>query len=647
MLTSCIPNSRLRIFRSFPPYVGGSTYDSRMTSKVAKSLKPLKVLSLFSGIGGLDLGFERAGFEIVAMVEWDSDCCKTLNQNKDNFFGPTARVIEADITKITPEEIYEGKVDFIIGGPPCQTFSAIGRRAGGASGRLDSRGNLFQQYCRLLEHYQPKGFMFENVRGILSTNQGQDWRDILEAFEEIGYNLSYRVLDTAGYGVAQHRERVILVGERKSKHFKFPKPAFGPDSEMNKPFISPQEALKDVNHTEELSTLFNVGGKYDHLLTEIPAGTNYLHLTEEMGHPAPKFAWRSKFSDFLYKADPNTPVKTIVASMGRYSGPFHWESRKLSIGELLRLQGFPDGYELSGGRTSKVKQIGNSVVPEFAYFLAQAVRATIFKDTDYALPLLEVGDVLSIDSRKGRKAQTTRSKRLAKDSAQLTIDSIENEVSAAPHPKVTISAAKYYLDYPTEDQIKLVQPGNSSFSLEIDFSDGALSIRHRAVKSKHKGAKAKLHLSMRSKTLSEVNSIVLDTDSYTSKSPYLVWDAINVAIESVSPYPSIHELYGHFTEPKPRFKIEGFLLPDDGEPVTKLLKWMSSESNTLGTHPMKTLKSMGFEINDERKLLQELRKHRIDLRTNLTNDRINSGEFRICYPYTMPIDRKSFVTIGK
>jgi len=614
---------------------------------MTKSTKSLTVLSLFSGIGGLDLGFERAGFEIVAMVEWDSDCCKTLNQNKENFFGPKAKVIEADITKITPEQIYEGKVDFIIGGPPCQTFSAIGRRAGGASGRLDSRGNLFQQYCRLLEHFQPKGFMFENVRGILSTNQGQDWRDILEAFEEIGYNLSYRVLDTAGYGVAQHRERVILVGERKSRNFKFPKPAFGPDSISNESFISPQAALKGVDHTEELSALFNVGGKYDHLLAEIPAGTNYLHLTEEMGHPEPKFAWRSKFSDFLYKADPNTPVKTIVASMGRYSGPFHWDSRKLSIGELLRLQGFPDGYKLSGGRTSKVKQIGNSVVPEFAYFLARAVRATIFEDTDYALPLLENGEVLSTDSRKGRKAQSTRNKRLAKDSAQLTFDSIDSEVKAVPHPKVTISAAKYYLDYPTEDQIKLVQLNQSSFSLEIDFSDGVVNIKHRAVKSKHKGARAKLHLSMRSKILSEVNSIVLNTDSYSSTSPFLVWDAINVAIASVTPYPSIHELYGHFTEPNPRFKIEGFVLPEDGEPVTKLLKWMSNESNTLGTHPMKILKSMGFEINEERKLLEELRKYRIDLRTNLTNDRIKSGEFRICYPYTMPIDRKSFVTIGK
>ena len=137
--------------------------------------RPPRVLSLFSGIGGLDLGFERAGFEVVAMVEWDSDCCKTLNFNKDNFFSPNAKVIEADITKISTSEIYEGEIDFIIGGPPCQTFSAIGRRAGGASGRLDSRGDLFEQYCRLLEHFQPKGFMFENVRGILSTNKGQDW----------------------------------------------------------------------------------------------------------------------------------------------------------------------------------------------------------------------------------------------------------------------------------------------------------------------------------------------------------------------------------------------------------------------------------------------------------------------------------------
>lgn len=629
--------------------VGRSEYHASMVNLVPPA-KPLKVLSLFSGIGGLDLGFEKAGFDVVAMVEWDSDCCKTLNFNKDRFFSAGTKVIEADITKITPDEIYKGKIDFIIGGPPCQTFSAIGRRAGGASGRLDSRGNLFQQYCRLLEHYKPKGFMFENVRGILSTNQGQDWSDILEAFQGLGYKLSYRVLDTAGYGVAQHRERVILVGERSSNVFKFPRPTFGPDSVDQREFVSPMEALVNVAHTESPDSLFNVGGKYDHLLSEIPAGTNYLHLTEEMGHPSPKFAWRSKFSDFLYKADPNTPVKTIVASMGRYSGPFHWDSRKLSIGELLRLQGFPDGYELMGGRTSKVKQIGNSVVPQFAYHLAKAVRSTIFKDESVSIQLLNETDVLSTDSRKGKKARLTRSNRISKlHSDQLELEGFESGSSSVPHPKVTISSAKYFLDYVNSDQLELVETsvGKSEFSLDISLEDGNLEVKHRALKTKSRGAKAKLVLSMRSKTLSDVTSVTLDTDSYTSSSPYLIWDAINIAIASISPYPSIHELYGHFTEPNPRFKIEGFVLPDDGEPVTRLLKWMSSESNTLGTHPLKTLQKMGFETKDERKLLHDLRSQRIDLRTNLTNDRINSGEFRICYPYTMPIDRKSFVTIAK
>ena len=612
--------------------------------------RPPRVLSLFSGIGGLDLGFERAGFEVVAMVEWDSDCCKTLNFNKDNFFSPNAKVIEADITKISTSEIYEGEIDFIIGGPPCQTFSAIGRRAGGASGRLDSRGDLFEQYCRLLEHFQPKGFMFENVRGILSTNKGQDWQDILQAFEELGYKLSYRVLDTAGYGVAQHRERVILVGERNSKLFKFPRPVHGPDSIDQSEFVLPINALLDVMHTEEVDTLFNRGGKYDHLLSEIPPGMNYHHLTEEMGHPSPKFAWRSKFSDFLYKADPFTPVKTIVASMGRYSGPFHWDSRRLSIGELLRLQGFPDGYELSGGRTSKVKQIGNSVVPEFAFHLAKAVKATIFKDTSLQIALLDEKDVLTTDARKGNKARVTRSNRLSNfESAQLELEGFSTSRDPKIMPKVLVSSATYYLKYPSADSIQFAQKSedNSEFSLDINLNKGLLELKHRALKLKFRGESAQLRLSMRSKTLNDVTTIILDTDSYDIAKPFYIWDAMNVAIAAVSPYPSIHELYGHFTEPNPRFKIEQFNLPDDKEPITRLLKWMSVDRNTFKTHPLELLGEMGFNTVDERKLLEEIRDYRIDLRTNLTNNRIGIGEFRVCYPYTMPIDRKSFVTIGK
>lgn len=611
--------------------------------------KNIKVLSLFTGIGGLDLGFEKAGFDVVATLEWDKDCCDTLRANKEKFFDKNTKIIEADITKIEPSEIYNGKIDFFIGGPPCQTFSAIGRRAGGASGRLDDRGNLFKHYCRLIRHYQPKGFMFENVRGILSSNRGQDWQDILKEFSALGYQLKYRVLDTAGYGVAQHRERVILVGQKSKNSFLFPRPTHGPDSRNNKSFTSASEALRNVEHTEDEKSLFNKNGKYDDLLGEIPPGTNYLFLTEEMGHPNPKFAWRSKFSDFLYKAHPDTPVKTIVASMGRYSGPFHWDGRKLSIGELLRLQGFPDGYILAGGRTSKIKQIGNSVVPQFSYPLALAVKQTIFGDKKTNVELLPDSTLLSIDKRKGVKARGTRSRRISTNQNQQSIFDVQNSSPIAP--VVRLESARFFFGYPTKEKIKLEKSKTSDaeFCLDMKLQNGTIEINLNNLQSNgtKKNEGAEIEMSLNSQTLGEIKKLRLNSDWYETGRPFVLWDAVNIAIATISPFPSIHELYGHFTEPNPKFNILNFKVTNKREPISRLLLWMSDVRNTMGTQSLNVLENMGFDVENERELLKSLRDMRIDLRTNLTNKRIGKGEFRVCYPYTLPIDKRTFVTINK
>ncbi len=614
---------------------------------MAKLKKQLKVLSLFTGIGGLDIGFERAGFDIVATLEWDKDCCDTLNLNKQKFFNKNTKILQADITKIQPEEIYDGKIDFFIGGPPCQTFSAIGRRAGGAAGRLDSRGDLFQHYCRLLKHYNPAGFMFENVRGILSSNKGQDWKDILAEFESLGYNLKYRVLDTAGYGAAQHRERVILVGYKGENEFFFPRPSYGPDSIDEKPFVSAKKALRGVHHTEDVDGLYNKGGKYDHLLADVPPGMNYHFYTEEMGHPQPKFAWRSKFSDFLFKADPDQPVKTIVASMGRYSGPFHWSSRKMSIGELLRLQGFPDGYELAGGRTSKIKQIGNSVVPVFSGPLAKAVKKTVFGEKiEDDLLLLADNELLTIDRRKSVKAKATRGKRLKPVSNQSKLFDREEE-TFRPIPNVKLESAVYSFHYKSAMEIVITKKASikPEFTLKLETRSETLF----AQLSGKKKAKEDLiiELDLRPNAINSVKKIVLTSDWYSPDKLYVLWDSINIAVAGASYYPSIHELYGHFTEPNPKFEIAKFQLPKDKSPLTLLLNWMSDMRNTTSTQSLGILSSMGFDISDEEKLLRELRSKRIDLRTNLTNKRVVKGMFRICYPYTLPIDRRTFVTIGK
>ena len=604
---------------------------------MTKQIEKYRVLSIFSGIGGLDIGFEKAGFEIVATVEWDQDCCDTQKLNKGIFFSDETRVIHADITKINPDDIYTGEIDFFIGGPPCQTFSAIGRRAGGASGRLDDRGSLFEHYCRLIKHYDPKGFMFENVRGILSSNKGKDWEDVQKAFSALGYQLKYRILDAAGYGAAQHRERVILVGNKTNNEFFFPLPTHGPDSKDQISYVPASEMIKDVDHTEDVEALFSEDGKYDHLLPDVPPGLNYLFFTEEMGHPQPQFAWRSKFSDFLYKANPETPVKTIVASMGKYSGPFHWNNRKLSIGELLKLQGFPSGFTLCGGRTSKIKQIGNSVVPLLSFPLALAVKKTIFNEHDTKIDLIDDDVVLSFDSRKGKRARLTRAMR---NKSANNLSSYDNN---------PILKAEQYFSYTKDGLIRIYEKNNvkdCEYCIKTNEKNGIVRVKLLNTLAVSNDAQVSIDIELSSKLFGKTTKLKFESNWYSSDKPYVIWDAINIVIKTISSYPSIHELYGHFTEPNPKFTITSFNINNTTEPISLLLKWMSQSKNTHNHHPLSILQKMGFNIGKEREFVKDLRAKRIDIRTNLTNKRVKAGHFRICYPYTLPVDRKSFVTVS-
>ena len=180
-----------------------------------------------------------------------------------------------------------------------------------------------------MQRVQPRAFVFENVRGILGTNGGDDWRAIVATFEQLGYCLSYRILDALDYGAPQQRERMVLVGHQLDGEFLFPRPLFGPDSLTQQPHVTAGQALAKLQNTEELAPLMLSSGKYAALLPQVPPGDNYLYFTAKRGHPKPVFAYRSRFSDFLYKANPASQVKTLIARPGKYTGPFHWDSRRL------------------------------------------------------------------------------------------------------------------------------------------------------------------------------------------------------------------------------------------------------------------------------------------------------------------------------
>jgi DNA (cytosine-5)-methyltransferase 1 len=368
---------------------------------------PISTLSLFAGGGGLDIGFHDVGFHASEAVEIEPKYAASLDANNGVgglLEGTTVRCI--DIRHY--EASREAGTRFVIGGPPCQTFSAAGRRASGVTGTTDERGMLFEQYVRLLSELEPDGFLFENVYGITGAQNGEAWRQIVQAFRDLGFVISHRVLDAADYGAPQHRERMIIVGTRKEP-FAFPRPTHGPDSCDGNPFYTAGEAVDGAPHEGVPGA---VGGRFGHLLPEVPPGLNYSFFTKEMGHPRPIFAWRSKFSDLLYKADPERPVKTIKAHCGQFTGPFHWENRGFSTAELKRLQTFPDRYELVGGARAAAEQIGNSVPPQLARMLALAVREQVFGDhSPIELDYLKPTDTLGF--RKRKRTLTDHYKQLA------------------------------------------------------------------------------------------------------------------------------------------------------------------------------------------------------------------------------------------
>ncbi len=191
-----------------------------------------KVISLFSGAGGMDIGFRDAGFDIVVAVEQDSSCCNTLRVN-----CPNLEVIEGDVSKITTEKILQAaklrplEAALVIGGPPCQSFSLAGKRMG----MDDDRGMLILEFSRVVHEALPKAFVMENVKGMLNWEKGKAIEAVLNEFKEpvmyedkeYHYEVSYKILNASDFGVPQHRERLFIVGNRIDKTFLFPQPTHG------------------------------------------------------------------------------------------------------------------------------------------------------------------------------------------------------------------------------------------------------------------------------------------------------------------------------------------------------------------------------------------------------------------------------------
>lgn len=325
----------------------------------------MKLISLFSGAGGLDLGFEKAGFEIAMANEFDKTIWETYEKNH------TAPLIKGDIRSIS-ESDFPDDIDGIIGGPPCQSWS----EAGALRGINDDRGKLFFDYIRILKSKQPKFFLAENVSGMLANRHSAAVKNIITCFEECGYDVSITLVNAADYGVAQDRKRVFYIGFRKDLNirFRFPDPTT-PEAQDKKTM---RDAIGDLvdsavpalpkNHANPSLKIPNheyFTGAY----STIFMSRNRVRGWDEQGFTV-------QASGRQCQLHPQAPKMKCIAKNRRIFVPgMEHLYRRLTVRECARLQGFPDNFVfVYADVDTGYKMIGNAVPIELAYHIAAAIR---------------------------------------------------------------------------------------------------------------------------------------------------------------------------------------------------------------------------------------------------------------------------------
>ncbi len=337
-----------------------------------ESLHGVKAVSMFSGAGGLDIGTQLAGVPVMTSLDIFEDSVRTIQQNP--FFKNTIHECE-DITKIDgshySEVLRRENPDklIIVGGPPCQPFSKAGYWVTNEKrNSSEDPRNMIKPYFKIISELQPDGFVLENVESIMHPSNHIALETIYENMEYLGYRCSTLKLNAAEYGIPQKRKRVFFLASKKKINANL-KQTHGSEKECTaNPELLPYERVIDWIAKFDLPKYFGdeklfIEGKWEHELTCVPFGKNYISLTEKAGYPDPVFVAGKRYWLSLLKLHPFLPSWTIIASPGHWEGPFHWKSRKLSIRELAAIQTFPEDYVFYGSVYSQHKQIGNAVPP--------------------------------------------------------------------------------------------------------------------------------------------------------------------------------------------------------------------------------------------------------------------------------------------
>jgi DNA (cytosine-5)-methyltransferase 1 len=320
-----------------------------------------KILSLFSGCGGLDWGFHKAGYKTVWANDINEWAVKTFAEN----FGQNI-ITQKNIEDLKPKtDATIPNCDLIIGGFPCQDFSVVWKQPG-----LDGdRGNLYKHYLRFIDAKNPKAFVAENVKGLLTANKGRAIKEILKGFTNAGdgYMVKIKLYNFADYGVPQFRERVLIVGIRLDTGFNFIHPAPTHGEGKKHKYKTAGEALEGVEKAKDFNKEeIKIAEKTRKLLDRIPEGGNFRDIPAD----DPEYV-KGMISHVYRRIKLDEPAKTIIAAGGGGTWGYHYpDPRPLCNRERARLQSFPDNFAFKGSVTEVRRQIGNAVPPDGVVLLA-------------------------------------------------------------------------------------------------------------------------------------------------------------------------------------------------------------------------------------------------------------------------------------
>ena len=344
----------------------------------------MKVVSLFSGCGGLDLGFKQAGFKFEWANEFDKSIIPTL---KKNF--PSLKIDQRNISDISGKEIPD--CDGIIGGPPCQSWSAFGKQRG----IDDKRGKLFYDYIRIIKEKRPAFFLAENVKGVMFKKQSQEVSKIMNAFTKLGYNVSYGLFNTIDYNVPQNRVRVIIVGYAES---------------LGEFFYPPEPCAEKLNLKNAIFDLrknpvpaigkFKTNPKFKLLNHEYMTGdfsSHYMSRNRIKTWEEPSFTIQASGRHAPCHPDSGTMIK-VEKDVCRFSDKK--KVRRLSVRECARIQTFPDNFQFQYNNLNDgYKMIGNAVPPEFAKLFAKKIKSDFKKMNNLIISHKKKGSLLFIDPK--------------------------------------------------------------------------------------------------------------------------------------------------------------------------------------------------------------------------------------------------------